>query len=151
MSRFNFLNWRPDLEDTEHDGLTVAQNVIHDVKGWEPAHLGSAGSFSTTGSLGASVATVTSLVAKGVGPFGAQFCAWLANNQINVGVNGITSPATTTGYPLSFSTAGASQAITVFDVCEYAGKIFFTVEATQTEAIPSTTTIIRHTGYLDYD
>lgn len=151
MSRFKFLNWRPDLEDTEHDGLTVAQNVIHDVKGWEPAHLGTAGSFATTGSLAASVATVTSLISKAVGPGSDQFSAWIANNQINVGVNGVTSPALTTGYPLSFSTAGSQQVITAFDVTEYAGKIFFTVEATQTEAVPASNPVLRHTGHLDYD
>jgi len=154
--RLKFLNWRPDLEDTENDGLTVAQNVIHDVEGWKPVHLGSAGSFVTTGSLAASVANVTAIITKSVGVGNDTFSAWIANNQLNVGVNGVTSPALTsaggslTGYPLSFSTTGAPQ-ITAFDVCEYAGKIFFVAEAAQLEGAPTTTVSIRFMGHLDYD
>jgi hypothetical protein len=33
--RYQFLNWRPDLEDTQHDGLSVADNVFHDVEGYK--------------------------------------------------------------------------------------------------------------------
>ena len=62
--RFDFLNLAPDMEDTENQGLTVAQNVVHDTEGYKPVHLGSAGSFATTGGLAASNATVTSIIAK---------------------------------------------------------------------------------------
>ena len=33
--RLNFLNWRPDIEDTQHDGLSIAQNVLHDTEGYK--------------------------------------------------------------------------------------------------------------------
>ena len=149
--RLNFLNWRPDLEDTEHDGLSVAQNVVHEPEGYKPVHLASGGSFATTGALAASTATVTSIVAKPVGAQGDLLCAWLQNDTLYVGVNGVTSPATTTGFPQSFATTGATQAIVAFDVCEYAGKIFFTAQAQQSEAVPSATSTLISMGYMDYD
>ena len=149
-ARINFLNWRPDLEDTEHEGLTVAENLIHEPEGYKPCHLGSAGSFSTTGGLAASSATVNSLVAKRIGPWSDQLCAWLSNDTIQIGINGVTLTSTTTGYPLSFATAGSNQEITVFDVSEYGGKVTFVVEASQSEGSPSTTSSIRHSGYLDF-
>ena len=150
QARLTFLNWRPDAEDVVTDGLTVADNVIHEPEGYKPAHLASAGTFSTTGSLAASVATITSLVSKRVGPWSDQFSAWLSNNTLNVGLNGVTATSVTTGYPLSFSTAGSSQEITVFDVCEQDGSIFFVVEASQQEGSPSTVQTLRHIGYMDY-
>lgn len=147
--RYNFLNWRPDLEDTENQGLTVAQNVVHEPEGYKPIHLASAGSFVTTGGLAASSATVVSLVSKRIGPWSDQLCAWISNNTLNIGINGVTLTSTTTGYPLSFSTTGSPQ-VTVFDVCEYAGKVTFVVEAQQSQSIPATTAVLRHSGYLDF-
>lgn len=148
--RVNFLNFNPDLEDENNQGLTVADNVVHEPEGYKPIHLATAGSFATTGGLAASNATVLSLVARPVGPGSDLFCAWVANGQLHVGLNGVTSTSVTTGYPLSFSTVGASAAITAFDVCESYGKIFFTVSASQQEAVPSTTPSLSHIGYMDY-
>ncbi len=149
--RLNFLNFAPDLEDEENTGLTVAQNVVHEPEGYKAIHLGSAGSFSTTGGLAASSATVTSLIAKPVGAGDDLFCAWIAGDTVHVGINGVTSASDTTGYPLSFATTGSSQAISAFDVCEYASKIFFVVEATQIVNVPSTTTaVVAHIGLMDY-
>lgn len=148
--RLNFLNWQPDLEDEANQGLTVAQNLVHEPEGYKSIHLASAGSFATTGGLAASSATVTSIVTKPVGASGDLFCAWISNDTLHVGINGVTSAAVTTGYPLSFATTGANQAITAFDVCEYAGKIFFTAEAAQGTSSPSTTVSIAHIGHMDY-
>ena len=146
--RFNFLNWRPDLEDTEHDGLSVAQNVIHEPEGYKPVGLASAGAFSTTISA---TSTVLSLVAKPVGSEGDLLCAWItANGNLNIGLNGVTAGSTTTGYPLAFATAPSNTGIVAFDVCEYAGKIFFVVEAANNTVTPSTTVTLRHIGYMDY-
>ena len=151
-ARINFINWHPDLEDTENKGLTVAENVVHEPEGYKPIHLASAGAFSTTGGLGASNATVTSLIAKPVGAANDLFCAWMANNTLHVGINGVTATTSATGYPLSFATAGAGGGaqITAFDVSEYAGKISFVVEAAQNESIPSTSGTIRHSGVMDF-
>ena len=148
--RLNFLNFNPDTEDTENQGLTVAQNVIHETEGYKPVHLGTAGSFATTGGLGASVATVTSIVAKSVGSGSDLFCAWLANDTLHVGINGVTSASVTTGYPVSFATTGSSQEIVSFDVTEYADKIFFVAQAQQSEGVPSAIATRTAVGYMDF-
>jgi len=130
--KVNFLNWRPDAEDVGLDGLTTADNVIHSTEGYRPVHLASAGSFATTGGLGASVATITSLVAKPVGSQNDYFCAWITdvtNPALHVGLNGVTASTSATGYPLVFTTTASNIEIYAFDVCEYGGKIVWTVEA----------------------
>jgi len=148
--RFNFLNYNPDTEDTENQGLSVAQNVVHDTEGYKPVHLGSAGSFATTGGLAASAATVTSIIAKPVGDGNDLFCAWIAGDTLHVGLNGVTAAAATTGYPVSFATTGSSQEIVSFDVTELAGKIFFAAQAQQSQAAPVATATLTTTGYMDY-
>ena len=149
--RLDFLNWNPDTEDTENKGLTIATNVVHDAEGYKQIRLQSAGAFSTTGGLGASNGTVISLIAKQIGHSNDRLCAWLTRaGGLNIGLNGVTATSPTTGYPLSSGTASASGEITVFDVCEYAGKITFTVEAQQVQSSPSATATLRHSGYLDY-
>lgn len=147
--RFDFLNFAPDIEDTENKGLTIADNCVHDTEGYKPIHLGSAGAFSTTGNL---AGIVESIVTKSVGPGDDTFSAWFDNNslQLNVGVNGITSPPVITGSSLSFSQTGTSQKITAFDVCESNGKIFFVVEVSQSLTSPNTTVSLRQIGYLDF-
>ena len=148
--RFDFQNLAPDLEDTQNQGLTIAQNVIHETEGYKPTHLGSAGSFVTTGGLGASNATVTSVIAKPVGSRSDLFCAWIANDTLHVGLDGVTSTSVTGGFPVSFSTTGTSQEVVAFDVAELADKIFFTVQVQQSQAIPATAATLTTTGHMDY-
>ena len=151
--RINFLNWRPDSEDFANDGLTTADNLIHETEGYKPVHLATAGAFATTGGLAASNATVLSLVAKPVGSNGDLFCAWLADATLvtlHVGVNGTTATTAATGYPLQFATAVSSPEIYAFDVCEYGGKIVFTVEAQAETSTPATTVSLAFAGYMTY-
>jgi len=152
--RVNFLNWRPDQEDVITEGLTVADNCIHDVEGYKPAHLMSAGAFATTGGLAATSATIMSIIAKPVGAQGDVFCGWLdaVNGTLHVGINGVTSGAATTGYPtaVSMATSISSGEITAFDVCESNGKIFFVIEGAAQTAVPNTLTALRMSGYVTY-
>lgn len=148
--RFDFINLAPDIEDTENQGLTIAQNVIHEPEGYKAVHLASAGSFVTTGGLGASNATVTSVIAKPVGSLDDLFVAWIANDTLHVGINGVTSTSVTGGFPVSFGTTGSSQEVVAFDVAELADKIFFTVQIQQSQAVPSTAATLTTTGHMDY-
>ena len=150
--RVTFLNWRPDTEDVGNDGLTQADNVIHDVEGYRPVHLMSSGSFSTTGGLAASNATVLSVVAKPVGSQGDYFAAWVADQTtptLHVGLNGVTATTSATGYPLAMATAATDAEIYAFDVCEYAGKILWTVEAQGTDA-SATALSYAFAGYMNF-
>lgn len=150
--RINFLNWRPDQEDTEHDGLVKAENVIHETEGYKEVHLATAGAFATTGGLAASTATIASCVAKPVGSQGDLFCAWVSltgsppTATVHVGVNGVTAPAASTGFPLSAThTVLSSAAVTFFDVCELKEKIFFVVRADLNTSGP-----LAMAGYMDF-
>lgn len=144
--RLNYLNWNPDIEAEGNQGLTVADNVLHEPEGYKALHLASAGTFTTTGSL----SSVSSLIAKPVGAGNDLFCAWISGASLNVGLNGVTATSSTTGYPLSFGTAGAVNAITVFDVCESYGKIYFVVEASHQTISPNTVNSLSFQGYMDY-
>lgn len=148
--RVKFLNWRPDAEDVGNDGLTTADNVIHDVEGYRPVHLASAGTFATA--LAASDATILSIVSKPVGSQGDQFVAWVADATtptLHVGINGATAATSATAYPLAMATAATDAEIYAFDVCEYAGKIVFTVEAQATDA-SATALVYAFAGYMDF-
>lgn len=149
--RFDFLNLAPDKEDTENTGLTIADNVVHDTEGYKPIHLGTAVSVVQTGNLG-DVITTTAVVTKSIGVGTDTFSAWIdaIDLRLHVGINGITSPSLSSGFPLSFSRTGTSQTITAFDVTESNGKIFFVVEAQQSLTGPLTTVSLRHIGYLDF-
>ena len=148
--RIGFLNWRPDAEDVGNDGLTTADNVIHDVEGYRPVHLASSGTFATA--LAASDATVLSIVSKPVGSQGDLLCAWVADQTtptLHVGLNGVTAVTSATGYPLAMATAATDAEIFAFDVCEYAGKIVWTVEAQATDA-SATALVYAFAGYMDF-
>ena len=148
--RIGFLNWRPDAEDVGNDGLTTADNVIHDVEGYRPVHLASSGTFATA--LAASDATVLSIISKPVGSQGDLLCAWVADQTtptLHVGLNGVTAVTSSTGYPLAMATAATDAEIFAFDVCEYAGKIVWTVEAQATDA-SATALVYAFAGYMDF-
>jgi CO/xanthine dehydrogenase Mo-binding subunit len=148
--RVAFLNWRPDAEDFGNEGLSVCTNAVHDSEGWKPTYIQTAGAFATTGGL----QSVTSLVAKPIGPGTDTIAAWISNNTLNIGINGVTATTGTTGYPVSFATAGTNQAITFFDAAEMEGPstglsmVFFTAEMQQNESTPSTVSVLRTSGYF---
>ena len=143
--RFDFLNWRPDADDFANDGLTVADNVVHDSEGWKQVPLETAGAFVTTGGL----TTVTALVAKPIGSRDDLLCCWLSDSQnIHVGVNGVTGTSPTTGYPISFSTAVSGGVVTAFDVCEVDEQAVFVARVEGNKSIPATSTAISFAGYI---
>lgn len=141
--RVGFLNWQPDLEPFQHDGLTVATNVIHEEEGWRDVKLRSANAFATT-----IAASVTSVVVKPIGAQDDYLVAWFEGDQnVHIGVNGVTGTSPTTGYPLSFSTAGGN-AITAFDVTELNGYAFFVIRAEHQRLSPATETAQSFAGYI---
>lgn len=147
QTRVNFLNFNPDLEAENNQGLTVANNVIHEPEGYKPIHLATAGSFSQSGGM----ASVTSVVSKPIGSAGDVFSAWISQNgNICVGVNGHTATTSSTGYPLSFSTVSAASVISFMGVCEHADNVYFTVEAYNTRVLPNPSTVVSQSfsGYI---
>lgn len=140
------------MEDEGNEGLTVADNVIHEPEGYKSIGLQSAGAFSTTGGLAASVYTVGACAARSVGDGSDAFCAWIANDTLHVGLNGVTATTAVTGYPLTFGVGATlrSDYITALDVCESYGKIFFIARGYSTTLLATTSAHKTMTGYMDY-
>lgn len=64
--RVNFTNWQPDKDDFGTEGLTVADNVIHDTEGYKPIRKES--SFATLNFLtDTPLASVRSMQVRGIG------------------------------------------------------------------------------------
>lgn len=82
--KLNFLNWRPDAEDYENDGLITADNFLHDKEGYKQLLQQTSAAFSTTSPLNAGLNTISSIKAKTFGN----------NNQ--VALADIYAPDTTT-------------------------------------------------------
>lgn len=139
--RVDFINWSPDQEDLFNQGLTKASNVFHDDIGYRPIKT------HTAPSQFGNLASVSSLRTRAIGSGEDVFCAWVTGNNLNVGVNGVTS-LSAGATAVSFATAGTSQEIVMFDVAEFEDYLFFTVEAQQEENSQTTTTSIRKAGYL---
>lgn len=137
LVKFDFLNWRPDLETYNHDGLIAADNVIHSEEGYLEYRTPTAGAFATSTALN----TCPSVVIKNVGTSDQRIAAFLHNGvaagagfTIDMSI-GIFSPGyTTIGLYTTFTSSTVTSGytgnnITAFDVCELDDKIFFAAQA----------------------
>jgi hypothetical protein len=141
LPRFEFLNWRPDLEDTEYEGLTVADNVVHDVEGWKEVKFVTDGAVSTITSAGNILFTTGQTIgAMQIRQLGNIFdtsdsnkvAAYLRDAvgpQFVVDFFNTTTPQSTSG---SLMTSG--YAITGFQVAELNKTIVVCAQATGTAA-----------------
>jgi hypothetical protein len=46
--KFDFLNWRPDVEVFNNEGLVTADNVLHQPRGYQEVRFQTAGAYATT-------------------------------------------------------------------------------------------------------
>ena len=129
--KYNFLNWAPDLEDHEHNGLAIAENVLHDSNGYYPIKIQTAGAFSTGTPAGAGFGIAYSDIK--VKPFGnageLTFAAiqydTATTNTFRIGVVG-------TGFTaVNFATLASVGAcwIKSFDVCELGQRVVISAQA----------------------
>jgi hypothetical protein len=66
--RFDFLNWQPDQNDWEYDGLNQALNVYHSDEGWRGIKSPTTGAFATTTPFsGSALTTINSIRVKTYG------------------------------------------------------------------------------------
>ncbi|MEM6817207.1 MAG: hypothetical protein AAF578_00315 [Pseudomonadota bacterium] len=144
--RKQFSGYAPDLDDFEHPGLTVADNVVSDVEGYKPITLTS--TVTPTGNL-TSVDDI-SLANLGSEPgFNQQMCAWLSGGTLQIGINGVLRPSNTPGYPLSWSGPMLTQGMQPINVVELNNQRFFTASAFGTTAtfLPEQLFV---TGYMQW-
>lgn len=137
--KVNFLNWRPDQDEYQLEGLVKAQNVVHDTEGYKPVYLQTTTSFST----GIAAASSVLSVVASPGPWpGTAFTSYVEDGTTPVlrfGYVYSTAAAmyagawSTTGYPTAhaFATAGASgHAVVAHDTC-YLGEYVFMVSVAE--------------------
>lgn len=155
MPRFQFLNWRPDLEDTEFEGLTVADNVVHDVEGWKEVQFVTDGAVSTLVSSSIYFASGQTIGAMQVRQLGNLF-----DTSINNKVAAYTRDGSTPNFVVDFfntttpASTGISNAITsahavtAFQSAELNKVIVVCAQATGTAA-SGTSVSLNITGYTD--
>lgn len=150
--KVNFLNWRPDQDEYQLDGLTKAENVVHDTEGYKPVYLKSAGAFST--GIDAAESVLSVVARQGIWPTTA-FTAYIEDNDqttptlrfgyfYNTGQAMYEATWGTTGYPSAhaFATSGASGwAVVAFDVAYLGEKSLHVAVAEQILSTGSTQTV----------
>ena len=132
--KVNFLNWRPDQDEYQLEGLTKAQNVVHDTEGYKPVYLQTTSSFNTA--IPANVSCVSVVARQGVWAPTA-FTAYIEEADqttptLRFGYFDSTTFGMyeglwdTTGYPTAnaFATAGGDQEVIAFDHCNMNDKVF---------------------------
>lgn len=151
--RLDFLDWRPDLETYDNQGLQQADNVLHDVDGYKPVRSLTTGSMATAIAGGGGTvksvqvrpqgslreATSTSLVygiaeVEGSGTLRAA-AGPVVNNALEMGTKGAVATAT-------------SGVVTGFQMCELNEDLFVTLQVAG-EAQSGTAISLNQTGYAD--
>jgi hypothetical protein len=163
--RTNFLNWRPDREALGNDGLTVAENVIHDSDGYKPLHKQSAGAFATTSAFTATFGlAVKSVYLKplsksdrhGVAALvalpGPMVALALGVTEENVfGIAGTNSATLLVQSQVNSSTllsAGACRLLS-FSIAELEGAAVFVAQA-EADLAGGTVQSLNASGIVDY-
>jgi hypothetical protein len=129
--KFDFLNWRPDMEDYNNDGLLTASNLLHDVEGYKQVLRQTTTSFSTTAPLNAGQNTVSSLKARPFGNAGALAIADIyaptaTTAAFRIGVQGENAFTTTT---LATLASVYAADITTFSVAELGQRVVINAQA----------------------
>jgi hypothetical protein len=150
--KYNFLNWRPDLEKHEHDGLVLAQNVLHDSNGYYPIKIQTTTAFATQQPLGAGFGAYGDLKVKPFGNAGELACAGIqydtaTTNSFSIGVvgngGGFTSVTMAT-----LSSVGAAR-IKSFDVSDVGQWVVIAAQA-EGSLLSGGTTVYSLSGTFGY-
>lgn len=128
--RVNFLNWRPDIEATEHDGLSQATNVYHSPSGYKSTKLNTSGAGSTlTGLDGITILSTRALQVKAMGPgrtvgadnFASAYIREATGGSFNLS---ITENAGGDSLSSTLNATGTSMALSAFDTCALGNQVF---------------------------
>lgn len=158
--RFNFLNWRPDQDEFNTEGLQVADNLLHDTEGYKQFDFVTTGAFATNTSIG----TCPSIVVRPVGTNNQYVAAYLDNRQVagagatydlNIGLlNGYSLSGNYTSVTSATSSAdltGTAFRVSAFEVTELQDRIFVTAEAqlaSSTALSGTAVAVVNLTGYM---
>lgn len=150
MLRRDFLNWRPDRDEFNTDGLQIADNIVHDTEGYKQVLMHTAGA---TGTL-APLTSIVSFRESAIGTSDQTLKAWLQRTTLAPGdaltlVVGV-SPVTSLGSVQSATVASQTDAaITSLAVAELDDNLFITAEAEVN--LVSGPGILNITGYVAFN
>ena len=150
--KYNFLNWNPDQDDFDNQGMIVADNMIHDTEGFLPVGIQTAGAFSTV----QSAAVIAHAIPYGnagqllhcflnTAPGNAQMRLIVAYESPVIGAVPIALDVVTSSTLASFP-----GNITSFSLVDTGSAIFVTAEA-EFDAATGTPEILNITGYGQYN
>jgi hypothetical protein len=139
--KFNFLDWRPDLDPWEHEGLVYAIDTIHDRNGYRSLKINTALAFSTATPLSGNTA-ITDIKVK---PFG------IGTDRAVALINRIT--VTTSALRIGVEGQGAMTSVTLgtlaslnscwiesFDLAQFGQQVAIGAQAGASLAAGGTTT-----------
>lgn len=128
--RFDFLEWRPDRDELNTEGLQIADNVVHETEGYKQVLMHTAGANGTISSLTSAVA----LREVPIGTGGQTLKAWLSKETLSPGdalaLNVAVEASTTLDSVTSATVTSLTDAeITSLAVAELDDNLFITCEA----------------------
>lgn len=128
--RVNFLNWRPDLEPSEHEGLVSASNAYHSPSGYKSVQANTAGAGATLNGLdGITMLSSRALQVMPMGPGRTVGAPNFISGYIREATGGsfnlsLTENAGGDSLASTLNATGTSMALTAFDVCALGNQVF---------------------------
>ena len=141
--RVNFLNWRPDQDEFNTDGLQVADNVLHDVEGYKETRALNTGSTLNNTTLTAAFLAVNPLGDGTTDHLGILHDTG-GTNRVYLGTFGTWSEYQ--ALPPAGATAGS---LTAFSSTELNDKIVACAKFNFATTLPTGTTTA--SGYISYN
>ena len=152
--RLNFLNWRPDLEDYGHDGLTTADNVIHQPQGYVQLVKKSDASATSLGSVSSSI---VSTQIRRIGPLAELAGQVTVNTMMLARMENATLASLTLSHAIEDTNEGITStlvqsggtataivtapALVSFAVCELGDFVFAAAHAVGFGTTPAVTAV----------
>ncbi len=154
--RKDFLNWKPDSEAFSNEGLTVADNVLHDTAGYKAIKAQSGGAFQLTEFyVGQTLASVRSMQIRAIGDR-KNFVAAIAQDAVTSAAMGhlsIGAEGDSTAFAVATTAALASAGsvrVKSFSVAELGVGAFVACASFSAELATGSSTVYSITGDITY-
>ncbi len=154
--RTDFINWRPDAEDFGQQGMTQADNVLHDTEGYKSLKRQSAGAFFTMNYYASTpLVSVRSMQVRAIGDRKNNIAAIAQDKattaavaELSIGAQGDANPFTT----ISTATMISSGAVRIksFSVAELGAGKFVACACFQSDLVGGGSTLTSITGDITY-
>ena len=154
--RLNFLNWRPDSIDLGNEGLSIANNVLHDTEGYKPLVKQTAAAFTaSTFFSGSTLASVRSIQIRQVQLNSNRIAAMAKDRATTAAIADLTiglegeAAAFTTISSGTLSSAGGIR-VASFSVAEMESGAFGVCATYDASLAAGGSTVLSITGEVTY-